>query len=195
MNQLNENIPKLLELWLNGSTSLQEEEQLRNYFIKGPVSGDLLKYKPLFVSFADDRKAQSKQIDLEQVLTEHQSLKRKSRIWTLVYSTSGIAAILLALFVYTKVVKDPPPPPPSTQPNAEEVLKAYAETARVMALISEKFNTGMRPMAQLAKINENTERIRVFEQIGKGMEILNHIMPGRKAESETKTENSKNEKI
>jgi hypothetical protein len=195
MNQLNENIHKLLELWLNGSTSVKEEEQLRNYFNKGHVAPDLEKYRSLFVHFSEERKLTTPALDLENFLNQHQKEAKTIRIKRLLYSTSAVAAVLLTLFVWTKIFKDPPPPPPSTQPSAEEVIKAYAETARVLGLISEKFNAGMKPMGHLAKIGESGDKLKVFEQIGKGMELLNHIMPGRKQENETKSENSSNEKI
>lgn len=195
MNQLNENIHKLLELWLNGSTSLKEEEQLRSYFTKGPVAPDLVKYRGLFVHFSEERELTTPILDLEKTVSQHQKELKATRIKRLLYSTSAVAAILLALFVWTKIFKAPPAPPPSTQPTAEEVIKAYAETARVLGLISEKFNTGMKPMGQLAKIGESGDKLKVFEQIGKGMELLNHLMPGRKQENETKSENPSNEKI
>lgn len=195
MNQLNENIHKLLELWFNGSTSLKEEEQLRNYFAKGPVAPDLAKYRSLFVHFSEERKLTTSAPDLENFLSQHQKEAKAMRMKRLFYSTSAIAAVLLALLVWAQIFKDPPPPPPSTQPSAEEVLKAYAETAKILGMVSEKFNAGMRPMGQLAKIGESSEKLKVFEQIGKGMELINHLMPGSKQESETKSENLSNEKI
>jgi hypothetical protein len=196
MNQLNENIRKLLELWFNGSTSLQEEEQLRTYFTKGPVAPDLMVYRGLFLHFEDEKHITSPmEEDLGNTIQQHQSSLKKKRVLNIMYTSIGIAAIFLAVFAWVSIFDEPPPPKPSNQPSAEEVIKAYAETARVLGMVSEKLNQGMKPMTQLAKIGEGQKTMNVISNIGKGMEILNHLMPGSKKSSPEKSETKENQKL
>ncbi len=48
---------QLLDLWLEGSSTLEQEERLRRRFLSGKVPPDLEKYRPLFGYIAQERAA------------------------------------------------------------------------------------------------------------------------------------------
>jgi hypothetical protein len=53
-----QNIEILTQKYLEGETSLKEEDQLRNYYLSNSVAPHLESYKPLFTYFAKAKKEQ-----------------------------------------------------------------------------------------------------------------------------------------
>ena len=66
-----DNIEKLLEKYDNGETSLQEEQQLKNYFAEETVPPHLEGYKAMFVYFSVTREEQyTKDVPLKTKTTK-----------------------------------------------------------------------------------------------------------------------------
>ncbi|PKO98297.1 MAG: hypothetical protein CVU13_10615 [Bacteroidetes bacterium HGW-Bacteroidetes-8] len=88
-------VKALLERYFNAETTLQEEQQLRDYF-RGEVNDEeLLAYKPLFNCFSDEA---DKLKDEEQVNSSKQSTTFKRTFHFRWISVAAAAA--LALFTY-----------------------------------------------------------------------------------------------
>ena len=56
-NMKDNELRQLLNLWLDGSSTLEQEERLRRRFLSGKVPADLEKYRPLFGYIAQERAA------------------------------------------------------------------------------------------------------------------------------------------
>lgn len=56
-NMKDNELRQLLDLWLEGSSTLEQEERLRRRFLSGKVPADLEKYRPLFGYIAQERAA------------------------------------------------------------------------------------------------------------------------------------------
>ena len=92
-----DNIEKLLEKYDNGETTLQEEQQLKNYFSKETVAPHLEVYKPMFVYFLQTQNEQfTKTIPLQSKKT-----------YTLYKWISAAAIAILMFAVYTQVGNQP----------------------------------------------------------------------------------------
>ncbi|WP_196890249.1 hypothetical protein [Aureivirga sp. CE67] len=135
------NIEKLLEKYLNAETTIQEENQLRNYFKNDDIAPHLEEYKPLFSYFEESRND-----SFAQDLRLNTSNKKETR-----WKWMSVAAMLI-LFVsaYTFINKK----------KEYEAREAYAQTQEALQLISKNLNKGQQiALNQLGKIEHNQSKI------------------------------------
>ena len=78
---------QLLDLWLEGSSTLEQEERLRRRFLSGKVPADLEKYRPLFGYIAQERAAAG-------FTAAHGRMSRRRRLLRTVVSVTAAAAVL-----------------------------------------------------------------------------------------------------
>ena len=144
-----DNIEKLLEKYDNGETTLQEEQQLKNYFSKETVAPHLEVYKPMFVYFLQTKKERfTKTIPLQSKKT-----------YTL-YKWISVAAIAILMFaVYTQVGNQPV----GLSDLSQDEFMAYNQTVEAFNLLASKFNKGTESMDALtlmsASIEKGTENV------------------------------------
>ncbi|MDR0363945.1 MAG: hypothetical protein LBH92_02870 [Bacteroidales bacterium] len=98
MNQC-EDIKLLLEKYFEGNTSLSEEESLRNYFMSDMVADNLLKYKPIFVFFAESRENNAIEYSAEHIAIP---VNRKRVIIRALTTVAACGLILLGIFLLPK---------------------------------------------------------------------------------------------
>ena len=88
MSNMKENeLRQLLNLWLDGSSTLEQEERLRRRFLSGKVPADLEKYRPLFGYIAQERAAAG-------FTAAHGRMSRRRRLLRTVVSVTAAAAVL-----------------------------------------------------------------------------------------------------
>jgi hypothetical protein len=144
-----DNIEKLLEKYDNGETTLQEEQQLKNYFSKETVAPHLEVYKPMFVYFLQTKKERfTKTIPLQSKKT-----------YTL-YKWISVAAIAILMFaVYTQVGNQPV----GLSDLSQDEFMAYNQTVEAFNLLASKFNKGTESIDALtlmsASIEKGTEKV------------------------------------
>ena len=78
---------QLLNLWLDGSSTLEQEERLRRRFLSGKVPADLEKYRPLFGYIAQERAAAG-------FTAAHGRMSRRRRLLRTVVSVTAAAAVM-----------------------------------------------------------------------------------------------------
>jgi hypothetical protein len=153
-----DNIEKLLEKYDNGATTLQEEQQLKNYFTQETVAPHLEVYKPMFQYFV---------ITQEEQFTKDIPLK-PSKTYTL-YKWISVAAVAVLMFgVYTQVNK----PITDLSQLTLEQQEAYFQTKKALAMVSSNFNEGASSFNTLKLASKSFE---------KGAEQMNHISEFSKA--------------
>ncbi|RLD29461.1 MAG: hypothetical protein DRI75_03145 [Bacteroidetes bacterium] len=145
-----DNIEKLLEKYDNGETTLQEEQQLKNYFAQETVEPHLEVYKPMFQYFLKTQ---------EEQFTKDIPLK-PSKTYTL-YKWISVAAVAVLMFgIYTQV-NNP------VQPTNEQLL-AYNQTMDALNLVSSQFKKGNENMNALglmsSSFNKGVEDIAYINQ-------------------------------
>lgn len=139
-----DNIEKLLEKYDNGETTLQEEQQLKNYFSQETVEPHLEVYKPMFTYFLQTQKEQfTKEVPLEPKKT-----------YTL-YKWLSVAAIAVLMFaIYIQVGNQLI----GLEDLSQDELMAYNQTVEAFNLIASKFNKGTESIDALALMSESLEK-------------------------------------
>lgn len=136
-----EQIKHLLEKYLEGTTSLAEEKELKAYFSSEEIAAELTEYEPLFNFFASER--------TKSYQPKKQSTNRNNR-----FTWFGIAAgiaIIIGIFLFK----------PTSQNNLGTIQDpelALQKTKEVLNFISKEMNTGKGGLVYLTEI-ENTKEV------------------------------------
>ncbi|MFD2890783.1 hypothetical protein ACFS5J_02015 [Flavobacterium chuncheonense] len=135
----------LLEKYFEGETSLSEEKQLKAYFTSDNIATHLEQYKPLFVSFQEQKEIQfTKSLPL-------QPRKQKNVKWI------GIAAGFVVLFgiatFYNKHYVE------SDLGTFEDPQEAFIATQKALELVSEQVNYGVEGVAVLQEFEQSKNKI------------------------------------
>ena len=122
------NIEKLIEKYENAETSLQEEQELKEYFQQDSVPAHLLEYKAMFNYFDESS---------EEHYTKSIQLKPRSANWKWL---SIAAAVVLMVSIYSITSSDSLNK--FSDAERREAELAYQETQKAFQLISQNLNKG-----------------------------------------------------
>lgn len=155
-------IEKLIKKYEDGSTSVEEEMELKSFFEKESVPFHLAGYKDLFNYFEssskqtlDDPAFDDRVISLIESTDYSRENKGRSRV---LYPVMGIAAsIILLLGAYLFLQ-----PQSTVEDTFSDPEIAYLETKKILMKVSGNLNTG-------------TAELKNMEEMGKGLDNLNNI--------------------
>jgi hypothetical protein len=138
------NIEKLVEKYLDATTTLQEEAILKNYFTGGFVAKHLQEYAYLFNYFAIAKEETfTKTISLEPNKSKKGNLK-----W---FSVAASVAVLFSVFVgkqqYDKNVQ------------RKEAHRIYAQVSKGLELLSTNLKKGEQAVANLYRYENGIHKI------------------------------------
>ena len=134
------NIEKLLQKYLDATTSIAEENELKAYFTGNNVAPHLEEYKELFEYFS---------ISKQEAFTKTIQLKSQKRNWKWL---SVAASIVLIISIYSGYNNN-------QQRKAEKI---YNDTQMAFNLLSVNLNKGSDAILQLQHFEETTNK--VFKQ-------------------------------
>jgi len=118
------NIEKLIEKYENAETSLQEEQELKDYFQQTDVPGHLLEYQAMF-NYFDESNAER--------FTKSIPLKTKKTYWKWL-SVAAAIAIMFSIYTYNaNTINDL---------EKKEAEFAYQETQKALQMVSKNLNKG-----------------------------------------------------
>lgn len=147
-------VKQLLEKYFEAQTSINEEQQLRDYFLSGNnIDEDLLPYVCLFEELATLKHIEGEETIedsvMEYILRNERQTSRKHfrQMWVAV---SGIAAMFLVIIGISLFYKQKQPYK-DTFSNPQEAV-AYAESA--LQYVSSKYNKGLTELHQFDKLKE-----------------------------------------
>lgn len=145
-------IENLLEKYENAETTIQEEQQLKNYFSQETVAPHLEMYKPMFTYF----------LHIQNDGTERE-LPLKSKKTTSLYQWIAIAAtVVIMLGVYVANVTGKK----GLEDLTTEERMAYNQAMEAFGMLSSNFNKGTESLAMMSHVSES---------LNKGNEQLNHL--------------------
>ena len=184
MEDLN-SIEALLEKYYRGETSTAEEGILREFFAAGDVPEHLAADAELFGFFRIQQEGVlpgDLQDRLEGMIDEKtvRSISVFSQ-WKN-YWISGAAAVilvLLALFMDSQIKKRPSLQ--ATGDTYEDPYLAYAEAKRVLYFVSDKMNTGRKPLQNIEKLESGKQFVQPVFSFGTGLQKLEYFSTIEKA--------------
>lgn len=148
-------IQLLVDKYFEGSTTLEEEKELKNYFSTNEIDNSLEQYQPLFQYFETKKTQQvSKDFDkkfFEKVENSGAKIVPMKRFQRRLMRVAAVAAVLLGTFILFQ------PTTPSGQGtvaidwSAHEINDeqlAYEETVKALRLLSSKLNKGKNKTAK-----------------------------------------------
>lgn len=133
-------VREYVDLYLEGKTSLAQEQALFAYFSQIQVDESLVHYKPYFATLARLRK--------QHFSTNFNPIKT-SKSLQLKRSAVIAAAVITAVFVLQQTAIN-------SQPALEEI--AYEEFKANMYLVSNQLNKGKQGMAYIETFNQTTNK-------------------------------------
>lgn len=131
------NIEKLLEKYDNGETTLQEEQQLKNYFSQETVAPHLEMYKPMFAYFSKSSKEQ---------FTKQVPLKTKSSLYYKWLSVAAVGVLMFGFF-YNSSINN------TDEYTQTEKDLAYQQVKESLHFVSKQLNKGTEKVSYLGIIN------------------------------------------
>jgi hypothetical protein len=135
------NIEKLLEKYLNATTSIAEENTLRDYFLSDDVAPHLEEYQVLFGYFSASK---------DERFTKSIQLKSQKSNWKWL---SVAASVVLLISVYSGY---------QNYQDKQEAEMLYAQTIQALDMLSANLNKGNVAIAQLQHFESTTNK--VFKQ-------------------------------
>ena len=184
-------IKQLLEKYYEGTTSIEEEQLLKDFFRYRPVPAELEADKELFLYTSLEAKTLPVNSQLEQRLTDwidQQDVKTNKKIrkvW--VYRVAGIAA-LFAVIITCYLTYSHPKNNVVTKDTYQDPKVAYAEAKRALLYVSQQLNKGTAPLGQMSKLNTGMNRLSTVSSLNNGLEQL--LMVSKYYDT-SKTENNK----
>ena len=148
------NIDTLIEKYMSGETSLEEEYQLKKYFQENRnVSTKHLRYSYLFSYFKGKSEVESK-LKFEEVIINEKPVNKTRKI--MIWAMAASIALLLAVSVFNKE----PEQEVYAYINGKPVMNkevAMAETQKVLLLISNNLNEGTSNLGHLKEFSKAVE--------------------------------------
>ena len=138
-------IEQLLEKYDNAETTLQEEQELRDYFSQDTIAPHLESYKVMFQYFKHTKQEHyTKDVPLKP--------KKTNRLYQWI-SVAAVAVLMLGIFI-PKLGGESDPFAKYT-PEEQEL---YHQTKEALAMLSSNFNEGASSLSALNLASENFNR-------------------------------------
>lgn len=130
-------IEKLLEKYLEASTSVAEEKELRTYFSQESVPTHLEQYAPMFQYFS---------LAKEERFTKQVPLKTR-RDYFKWASVAAVAVLMFGIYFGNEYQKQ------------KEAEYAYNETKKALSLLADNFSRGTEKVAYLNEFENTKQKI------------------------------------
>lgn len=130
-------IQKLLEKYFEATTTVAEEEQLRDYFSKDAVAPHLEQYTPMFTYFSKAK---------DERFTKQVPLKPRVSYYKWI-SIAAVAVIVFGIFFGNDYREQ------------KEAEYAYNETKKALSLLAQNLERGTEKVAYLNEFEQTKQKI------------------------------------
>ena len=134
-------IEKLLEKYLNASTSITEEKELRTYFSQESIPTHLEQYAPMFQYFS---MAKEERFTKQVPIPINVRTRRDYFMWV---SVAAVAVLMFGIYFGKEYQKQ------------KEIDYAYSETKKALSLLADNFSRGTEKVAYLNEFENTKQKI------------------------------------
>lgn len=166
-----EYIRELLDKYLEGTTSLEEERILKEYFLQEDVPREFKSEAEWFDHASrqkiNDEDVRSLESWMSQWVDKQDRTNRKIRLrtWTLGIA-AGIAIMIGTVFLFRHYQTS------GTSDTYEDPRIAYLEARKVLLYVSQTLNKGTDKLQTVSRIQEGTNEMSMFSTFGSGLKNL-----------------------
>jgi hypothetical protein len=161
-------INQLIDKYFDGNTSIAEERQLRNFFLKEDVPGNLLPLKDYFVYLNTEKNTDKLDDNFDAKILDEISNGKRKELSTYrklyVYIASGVAACVLIVIGLFNFI--------GPGINQNDIETAYAQTQKALIFVSSKLNQGMDKTKNMGKLNETLQKTNKVAAYDKGIKNI-----------------------
>jgi len=163
----------LLQKYFDAETTIDEENELINYFNSKQVDESLKMYVPMFSGLKElsaERDLALEEDLMDHILeSEHREKLRYRWMWQIV---TGVAAsvilVMLAVNYYSSSYQ--------WKDTFNDPDKAYAEASKTLEFVAGKYNQGLAQLRPVGKIERAVSPLNSgMSKINKGIEQMNEI--------------------
>jgi hypothetical protein len=158
-------LDELLKKYWDCETSLEEEQQLREYFSANEVPDSHKDVAILFQYFQDEKARSLNDPSFDSKVIGKLSKPKRSRVVQLVYNSMRIAAGVIVLvaavwFVHSEISSSTPQEIVDTYDDPQ---KAFEETKQALLIISRSFGKVQEEAKQINIFNEAQQQVKSGE--------------------------------
>jgi len=161
-------IEELLNRYLEGETTLEEEALLREYFSQSGLSPKHLEMQEMFRYFADANHAAAAPFDITDELSaviecewKKETRNRFRHAFAWAGSAAAVLAISFGIYHYLNTSEA------TVKDTFKDPRMAYLETKRALLLVSNTMNRNTASLKYLAKVDESFNHIKKITEIDK----------------------------
>lgn len=157
-------IEALLAKYWECETSLEEENELREYFSQQDIPAQFREAASLFAYFGEQRNKQVRDITFDRKVVEvvqKSATANKSKVVRLMYNFSRIAAGLIVVVVATYYIRSEirKTTPQEMVDTYSDPKLAFEETKKALMMISKSFGHAEEQAKKINMLNEAKEEI------------------------------------
>lgn len=154
-------IEELLDRYWNAETSLEEEQELREFFIRSTIPEHLKETATLFHYFENNKKRSLNDAAFDGTVLSKVNTPKQSKVVKLVYNTMRIAAGVAVLVVATWFIRDEirEVSPQVMVDTYDDPKLAFEETKKALQMISRSFGTAESQAKKINLFNDAQEEI------------------------------------
>jgi hypothetical protein len=166
-------IEELLNRYLEGESSLEEEALLKDFFSQPGMDAKYREYQEMFRYYAAARQEAVPPFETEKELNllmekewKKETQTRFSRVYAWVGSAAAVLVLSFGLFQYLDK------PKPIVQDTFTDSRLAYIETKRALLKVSKAMNRNTASLKYLSKVDESFTQMKKISKID---EVVNSV--------------------
>lgn len=169
-------VEQLIEKYYKGETSVNEENQLVEYFnTTSDIPEHLLNEKEVFSMYAmaadEEVPIEGFMDNLEKVIDDRVKVRRigvRNKVYWITSVAASIAILVSSYFMFINTRS-------SSMYEITDPQLAYEETQKALLYVSQKLNKGTAPLSNLTLINKPAESLQNLEKLDEGLDQLQKL--------------------